>query len=356
MKETGKSLLIGSIGGGIFFLLDLPLAWMLGSMCIATVFAVRGVQMHVDATLRKIMTAVLGVMLGSSFSADTVASLMGWSGGLLLLILSIFLSMGVVYIFYRKFCNFDRITSYFSASPGGFNIMYEAGEAAGGDGRTIALVHATRILLLVMVIPLVFNYGLTFENVSESTSLSVWGDPNQLKDYALLAIAGVAGYFGGIKLKLPAPHLMGPLIIVAALQVTEISSSEPPMILVYAAQLVIGTAIGLRFLGSSFREVRRIILISCVSTSLMMVVVVFLSYEATSLISVSIPGLVLALAPGGLAEMALVALALGIDVAFVSVMHVVRIMLIIALIPALYPVTQRAWHLKDRIFKGQPPA
>ncbi len=356
MKETGKSLLIGSVGGAAFFLLDLPLAWMLGSMCIATVFAVRGVQMQVDATLRKIMTAVLGVMLGSSFSAETLHNIVGWSSGLLLLILSIFLSMGIVYVFYRRFCKFDRITSYFSASPGGFNIMYEAGEAAGGDGRTIALVHATRILLLVMVIPMVFNYGLTFDNINAPEKLSVWGDVSQLKDYAMLAVAGVIGYFGGIKLKLPAPHLMGPLLLVAGLQVTELTSSEPPMILVYAAQLVIGTAIGLRFLGVSFREVRRIILISCVSTSLMMIVVVILAFETANLISISIPGLVLALSPGGLAEMALVALALGIDVAFVSIMHVARIMLIIALIPALYPVTQRAWRLKDRLLNQRPPA
>lgn len=341
MHGTAKSLMIGTIGGGIFFLFDLPLAWMMGSMCIVTIFAICGTEMSVNPTLRKTMTAVLGVMLGSSFSPDTLGNLQQWSNGLTLLLISLVLSMILAYVFFRKIGMFDQITAYFSSAPGGFNVMYEVGAAKGGDGRTIALIHATRVLLLVMIVPIVFRYGIETSGTKETIPLI--GDTQQLTEYGWLFIAALIGYFAGYHLKLPAHHLMGPLIVTAAFELSGFISASPPMLLVYIAQLVIGTAIGIRFLGTSFQEVRRIILLSCGSTGIMMIVAIALSFLTASVVGVSIPGLVLALSPGGLAEMSLVAFALGIDVAFVSIMHVLRITIIVAIVPAFYPVFERYW-------------
>ncbi len=347
MIKTLKALAIGAVGGAVFYAADLPLAWMLGSMCITTAFAVRGLDMAVDNTLRKIMTAVLGVMLGSSFTTETFGSLMNWSGGLLLLIISACASMTLVYLLYRRLCGFDRITAYFSAAPGGFNVMYETGEAMGGDGRTIALIHASRIMLVVMTVPLAFRFGIAGDTSGTAVAPSILGQMDELMGYGILLLAGALGYFLGGPLRLPAPHLMGPMVFSAVVHLTGITTAQPPMLLVFAAQLVIGTSIGLRFLGTRVREISRILLISSASTALMIAIAVFLAYEATDMIGISIPGLVLALSPGGLAEMSLVALALGIDVAFVSIMHVIRIMLIVACVPAFYPLVKRIWERAD---------
>ena len=49
----------------------------------------------------------------------------------------------------------------------------------------------------------------------------------------------------------------------------------------------------------------------------------------------------LAFSPGGLAEMSLIALALGVDVAYVSSQHVVRIFIIVALAPWVFRLLRR---------------
>ena len=49
-----------------------------------------------------------------------------------------------------------------------------------------------------------------------------------------------------------------------------------------------------------------------------------------------LPDLILALAPGGLAEMSLVALALHADAAFVSTHHVARIAMVVTMAPWLH--------------------
>jgi uncharacterized membrane protein AbrB (regulator of aidB expression) len=52
-------------------------------------------------------------------------------------------------------------------------------------------------------------------------------------------------------------------------------------------------------------------------------------------------GLILAFAPGGLAEMVLVSLALGIDTAFVSVHHIVRMVFLVACAPLLFRFVEK---------------
>ncbi len=342
MPPTFKALFIGAIGGGLFFVADLPLAWMMGSMCITTIFAVRGANLSVNGHLRKVMTAVLGIMLGSSFSSDTASKLTAWSGGVILLAICVLLSMGLVYLYFRKIGKFDRTTAYFSAAPGGFNVMYEVGEAKGGDGRTIALIHATRILLLVMTVPIAFRYAIALP--SSEQSLVLMGEIEHLKSYGLLTVAGISGYFLGSILRLPAYHLMGPMLVAGLLSISGMVQVMPPMILIYLAQLVIGTAIGLRFLGTTFNEIKRIILLSCGSTIMMILLATILAFLAADMVGISIPGLILALSPGGLAEMSLVALGLGIDVAFVSIMHVIRIAFVIACIPLAFPFFEKQWQ------------
>lgn len=343
MHNTLKSLAIGGLGGALFFLLDLPLAWMMGSMCITTIMTIRGAKLDVHPSLKNTMVAVLGVMLGSNFSPDAVGNIMQWSNGLLLSFINIFISMSVVYVYYRKIGKFDRTTAYFSSAPGGFNIMYEVGEAKGGDGRKIALIHATRVLLLVMTVPIAFRYGVDIKDTS--SPLPLFGQWKDLGQYGWLLFAAGAGYWIGKLLKIPAYHLMGPLFVSAAFQLTGFIDAKPPLFLIYAAQLVIGTALGLRFLGISLKEVRQVILLSCGSTGLMIAIATGLAFLCSTFVGVSVPGLILALSPGGLAEMSLVALTLGIDVAFVSIIHAVRITFIIAFVPLAYPVVS---HLRAR--------
>jgi uncharacterized membrane protein AbrB (regulator of aidB expression) len=51
--------------------------------------------------------------------------------------------------------------------------------------------------------------------------------------------------------------------------------------------------------------------------------------------------LVLSLSPGGLVEMTLIALALGIDVAFITIHHMVRILISVFLAPAVFAIAKK---------------
>ena len=66
-----------------------------------------------------------------------------------------------------------------------------------------------------------------------------------------------------------------------------------------------------------------------------------LTYIFSDMIGVRHEAMILVLSPGGLAEMSLIALSLGIDTAFVSSMHMFRIMIIVVLGPSLFRIGRR---------------
>ena len=65
------------------------------------------------------------------------------------------------------------------------------------------------------------------------------------------------------------------------------------------------------------------------------------AFALTPLSGIPFPAIVLAFAPGGLAEMSLIALALGIETAFVATHHVARIAMIVIAAPLVYRRTRK---------------
>jgi uncharacterized membrane protein AbrB (regulator of aidB expression) len=68
----------------------------------------------------------------------------------------------------------------------------------------------------------------------------------------------------------------------------------------------------------------------------MLVVAVAFAFIAAELTGLQASQIFLAYSPGGLTEMLLLALAMGQDVAFVSVMHLLRILLVIMGAPLVF--------------------
>ncbi len=67
-QRLAYTVALAAIGGLTWSWLRLPLPWMIGPLVAATIGAVSGVPILVPARLRDWLNAVLGVLLGCSFS------------------------------------------------------------------------------------------------------------------------------------------------------------------------------------------------------------------------------------------------------------------------------------------------
>lgn len=341
IRRMALSLALGTAGGTLFFWLHLPLAWMLGAMMATTLAALLRAPLGFWMPLRNVMITVIATLLGSGFTPEVADRVVGWAASSAVVVGYVVAISAVVTWYLIAVARWQRITCFFAATPGGLGIMALVGESYGGDVRAISLTHATRILIVVCAIPLYLHYigGLVIPSTSRLPSgVPVAG----YDDLAVLAVLAVVGAFVATRLRIPNAPFMGPFVLSAAAYYFGLVDGRPPLPLIWCAQLVIGSALGARFVGISFADVRRVLGIAVGSGLLMLAGAVALSKLAAPWLGVDPDALLLALAPGGLPEMTLMALALHVDTAFVSTMHIVRILLVVLAAPYAFRLLH--WH------------
>ena len=333
------ALAIGAAGGYLFKVLTLPLPWMLGSMTFVTIATLAGLRTRIPPQFRSLMVAVLGIMLGSAFTPEIVARMGEWIVTIAALALWMTLACAVALVYFRKVAGYDPITAFFSATPGGLNEMVIVGGAMGGDDRTISLTHASRIMLVVFTIPLWYRLSGAVPPVAPGSGIGLLDLP--WRDVAILTACAVTGALGARALRIPAGFLVGPMVLSGLVHLAGFTASKPPDPLVAFAQIAIGAAIGGRFGGVTLSRIARTAAHAVVSAILMLILTVAFSVALARLTGYPLPAIVLAFAPGGLAEMSLIALALSVDAAFVASHHIARIIMVVTLAPSIFQLLRR---------------
>ena len=323
----------------MFYTLALPLPWMLGALFVTMVAAIAGVPVLGPTRLRPAIVAVIGVLLGSRFTPAVVDQ-----AGEALVTISILLAYlaavaALVVPWYRIVGRQDWTTAYFAGMPGGLSEMVELGEAKGADVPAIVLAHSLRIVLTIGLMAVLFRLVLGYDVGSAGGAIA--GRTLDWPDAAILTACAVLGALLGPRLRLPAPTFLGPLILSAAIHMAGITESAPPGLLINVAQVALGTILGCRFLGIDTRMLFRAGLLSLGATVLTLLLAVAAAFAMRAGAGVALDQAMLALAPGGLTEMGLIALAIHADVAFVALHHVVRILVVIVLAPVLVRLVQR---------------
>ncbi len=326
-QRFAAALLLGGLGGWLFAHFNLPLPWMLGPMTFCTIGALVRAPIAAPAVVRPPMTMVIGVLLGSGFTPQVVTQLPSWIVPILGLGLFVLVCGLACVCYFRYVARLDPTTAYFAGMPGGLVEMVILGEERGGDARTIALIHSARILLIVFTLPFLVQ-ALEGVRLGPRAGLGVSLAATPWTVFVWLLGTGLVGVVLGHLLRLPAKTLLGPMIVSAAVHMIGWSDFKPPQEIVNAAQLVLGTVIGCRFLGTAPKEILRILALSIGSTLILVTITLAFGFGVAQISSQGPIPLILAYSPGGLAEMSLVALALHIEVAFVAAHHVIRVFLV----------------------------
>ena len=330
------TLALGGVGGLLFYELHMPLPWMIGALVFTVVASLSGAPLVRPQRLRILMVPVLGVMLGAGFTPEAIGHASEWIASISMLLVYALGVTAMVSYYLVRVARWDAPTSYFSASPGGFGEMALLGEAMGADDRKISLNHSVRIMLTVLIIPFWFKFFEGYEP-GNMTALGNMMDV-RLKDAAILIACAVVGFYGARKLRFPAAQLLGPTLVSAIVHLAGLTEARPPQEIVAIAQMVIGAAIGCRFLGISLRQVFGTMAQAAGITAFMLGAAFAGAWTVSQFTGMPVTTLWLAFAPGGLAEMTLISLSLGIDVAFVSVHHMVRVIFLVAMAPIAFKV------------------
>lgn len=327
------ALAVGAAGGWTFDRLGLPLPWMLGAVCFSLAAALAGAPMAVPNGFRNGMLLVLGVLIGSGFTPDILAHVHQWAVSIsLVLVYTVALTFGGAW-FFRHAGGYSRLDAFFAGLPGGLAAVVFIGAEVGADLRRLSIVHSVRIVLVCFTIPFWIRLAEGVGVGAVQRSLTAWMPPG---DALLLAACGIVGYFLARRLRLAAPFLLGPLILSGAVHLAGLTAAKPPGLLIVAAQVVVGSAIGCRFVGVALRRVLGTVGLGLASAALMVATAFAAAWGVHALTGLPYNAVLLALAPGGLPEMTLIALSLHIDLALVVSHHLVRVLFINIGVPLLY--------------------
>jgi len=329
---------LAAFGTVLFLALGLPLPFLFGPMAACLIAALAHVPIKGFGQVSLAARTILGVAVGASITPALFAELprMVTSIALVPLFIAVIALVGVPY--FRRVWGFDAPTAYYAAMPGGLQDMVIFGTEAGGDPRALSLVHATRVLIIVTLAPIILTYGY---GAGLTNPIGAPASELPVQELALMAAAAWIGWKGGARIGLFGASILGPLILTALLSLSGLIHARPPREAILVAQFFIGCAIGVHFLGVTFRELRRVVVAGVGYVALLALLATGFTALATRLGLARPVETFLAFAPGGQAEMTVLAIVSGADLGFVITHHLTRIILVILGAPIVAGLIRR---------------
>ncbi|MFY0597464.1 MAG: AbrB family transcriptional regulator [Cognatishimia sp.] len=329
---------IGALGVVCFWLLGLPLPFLMGPLVICLIVALAGVQLKMHKFLNYGFRTILGVAIGAAITPEVLNSIPQM--GISLAIVPVFMVLVALTSFplLKKVFKLDNVTAYYGAMPGGLQDLLIFGEAAGGNVRALSLIHATRVLLIIGIAPIIIAAFWDVDLLARPGAAATETPPLQI---GLMIFAGLGGWWLAEKLKLLGATIIGPLVLTTILSLTGVITQRPPAEMIWASQFFIAIGVGAKYVGLTWQEFKRYVFAGIVN-GVQLAVVSALFIQAIVSLGIA-PGLdaFLAFLPGGQSEMVVMAIIAGADLTYVVLHHILRIVMIVSLAPILFRLFKR---------------
>ncbi len=200
------------------------------------------------------------------------------------------------------------------------------------DLSHVATSHLIRLIIIVTVFPFFVNsyYEADLGDFVQETLK----DQN-ISQLLILIIFSIVLIIIFDKFKLPAALLSGTLVASGFLQITEIASYQISPKIVDYCLLILGASVGCRFADKTFNEVAKNAFHSFVATFLLVFLGVIAALVASLIIDKNFFTLLLSYCPGGIYEVAVIAIFFNLDPEFVSFHHIIRLLMILFIVPII---------------------
>lgn len=323
---------VGAVGGLSFYLLSAPAAFLTGAAAAVTVAtAFFHMPAHLPAPVRNATFAVLGAMMGAGITPEALGELARLPLALVGLLVVIVGATFASYVVLRQIGGWDKVSSLIGSIPGHFSLVMIVAMEQDARMERVLMAQALRLFLLVTLIPFVLGG-------SEASGLRSAGPPAAtLLDVALTLAVAAAAAVVAIRLRLPAPALLGPMLASTALNGLGWMTIAVPPWIAATAFVLLGASVGSRFGSIRPEGLARMLVAAAGSFVVAVAVAIALSVAVAALLDKPLGEVFLAYAPGGLDAMIALTYLLGLDVAFVAILHTARMIVLAFAIPLCVP-------------------
>ena len=338
---------VGGACGAVAWVIGLPLPWLLGALLLVGGVSVSGADVPMYRPLRDGGVLVLLTGVGLTFTPDAAQAMLAQLHIIALGAVAtlLFAAMGVPFL--ARYGNVSRRTAWFACIPGGPAEMSLLGERFGGDPAPIAFSQLMRIVLLVLTLPPLMAlsgwHGVLTPQI-DATAFDAAG-------YALILSAALAVALGLRRLGLATAFLVGPLLVGCGLAILDRAPSSAPYWAMSAAQVAMGVYLGAQFSRKRLAALRQFLPGAFINVVMLTLLCAALGVALHWLNDEDSATMILATAPGSVAEMALTANALHLNTPVVLAYHVVRILVVLLLAVPMFHALERLG-----LFRNDAPA
>ena len=125
------------------------------------------------------------------------------------------------------------------------------------------------------------------------------------------------------------------MVACGILQIAEVASYKLPDQSINFCLLILGASVGCRFADKSLNEVIRNSFHSFIATFFLIVLGIIAAIIAGYIVDKNFFTLLLSYCPGGIYEVAVIAIAFDLDPDFVSFHHIIRLLMILFIVPLI---------------------
>ena len=318
--------------------LNIPLAWFLGPMIITSIAALSGLRIIMPKIVLSFILIILGLHIGNYIDQNLFNQMINWIWTSLIMLIYIIICILIVAKYLQKFADYGEKASIFSAAPGALGPLMILAENEKTDLSQVATSHLIRLIIIITIIPLIIVNN-TENNILLNDDFNYLAQ-NHL-NLVLLIVASIFFIFVFNKIRIPAALLSGTLFASGLLQITDIATYKLPDETVNFCLLILGSSVGCRFAEKTVKEIANNSLHSIVATTILVVLGLAAAFVATFFVDTNFLTLILSFSPGGIYEVAVIAIAFDLDPDFVAFHHIIRLLFILFTVPVFLRIIEK---------------
>ena len=317
---------------------NIPLAWMIGPMVATSLIALKGFQVLMPRLALSSILIILGLHIGNYIDQNLLNQMVNWLWTTFIMFFYIIISILIVSKYLQKFSDYNEKTSIFSAAPGALGPLMILAEYEKSDLSQVATAHLIRLIIIITLFPFI----IVNLNPAEALKLEKFDYISQNHwELVLLIMVSLIFIFFFDKAKIPAALLSGTLVASGVLQIFDIASYKLPDASINFCLLILGASVGCRFANKTFKEVANNSFHGLVATILLVLLGFVAAYIATFFVDTNFLSLILSFCPGGIYEVAVIAIAFDLEPDFVAFHHIIRLLFILFIVPIILRIIEK---------------
>ncbi len=329
--------------------INMPLPFLLGPLIILTFSSILKAKVTSMSFLRDPVFFMLGIYLGNTLFIN--AGNIELSSILSSLVYMIIFNITIVYIvawYLIKFANYSKTEAVFTALPGLLAYIMAYCISLKLPFEKIIIPHTIRVIMIVVLIPFVYNGIYSVEHTQYVASNVDWSLPtieiayllDIVETICIVSLCGLPLLFIFYKLRVANIYFLAGMLASVFAYYNSLVTTVLPNSGLQIILTLIGIMIGTRLAKVRYKNLLHYSIVGIASTTILLIVTMIFAYIVSVVLKDDFFTIFLAYTPGGVHEMVLIAIIYGIEPLFITIHHLARMFIISIMLPFIHFFTK----------------